>query len=171
MKKTQIEVAVGDGKKLVPAYLSETAGLAVNRNVTYVPGSSDHKLGNTWQVTHISTGKRILTSDGVSTKREASEIAARLNGHADWTEEEPIKERSDELRTLLRKITKEVVNGLEPGTLSPETEPKKTARRFVVRKLDDFGYGVIDAESGSVTEKHMHRGVAAQAAKKLNERF
>lgn len=170
MKKAEISVKVGKESKTIPAYLSETVGLAVHRDVTYSPSGDEYKLGSNWQISHVATGLRITPPAGFKTKKIASEVARRLDGVVDWTSESPAPDPEENRRVIKERdrVIRDVIDG-KPAK-DEEAKPPTTIR-YVVRRNDHGpGYVIFDTVEGAVHAETMHRGIASEKAKALNKK-
>lgn len=160
--KITVDLKVGDNDTMrVDAYESSTPGLALHRQVAYVPAKEEHKFTSKWQITQISTGAGLLRpSECLDTMARAESVAKKVSGH-DWTEK--LERDSPAHRDLLEAL----------ATAEPASEEGDAVeiRRYVVRRNSNGpGYVVWDTEGDVETEVHMHRGLAGEAAKSLNEK-
>lgn len=159
MNKVTVDLRVGEHDTMrVDAYRSSTEGLALHRQVAYVPAKEEHKFTSKWQITHIGTGKALLKpSECVETLSRAKAVARRLSNH-DWTLDEPPESASHQ--DLLKALE------AEPESSEDASVPK---RRYVVRRNPDGpGYVVVDSNTEATVEEHMHRGLASERAKELD---
>ena len=89
MKQTTIQIETGTRRLDIQAYTDPTfPGLAVHR---YVGARKDGTTwtGQAWRVTHIQTGKLVITNQGYKLRRQAIAYARTLCKCVDCTKENP----------------------------------------------------------------------------------
>ena len=82
MKQTTIIVQTRSGSTDWPAYLSETPGLAVCRNVW--PASGNFVQAPKWRIVHIDSGRKLPRCDDFATRKLAMVMAKELAEITDW---------------------------------------------------------------------------------------
>lgn len=168
MKKTDIDVKAQHLETLrLSAYLTPVEGVAVHRQVVYVPGKEEHKTTSKWQLTHIKSGLGLLLpSQCPETMGEAVAIAEKLSGVVDFTSSEFNMSNSE-----LQSLSKEIANAVVSVASNPPPKSEQVHdSRFVVRKSQGGpGYVVYDLEAENTIESFMHRGLASERARELNE--
>lgn len=162
MRKDTITLNLGEEESMrIEAYLSSTDGLAIHRQVVYLPGKEEHKFSSRWQVTHIESGKGLLRpSECPETMTEAVVIAKTLN-HFDWTQA---------CETLItRDGVREALSSALGGATIPPPDTSVSRRYLVRRNQEGAGYVVWDDDTEKVVETFVHRGLASEKAKALND--
>lgn len=163
MNKDTITVHLGQETKRIEAYLHPVEGLAVHRQLKYVPGKEEHKFTSKWQLTHIQSGTAILRPDEcVETMAEAVSIGNQMKD-VDWTK--PVAELVTD-QAVREAVTKAIQN--REVTLV-EDGVAKNSRRYVVRKSETTGYDVYDTDTETVVITFIHRGFASEKARELNQ--
>lgn len=160
MKEATITVTIGENESMrIEAYLSSTEGLAIHRQVSYLPGKEEHKFTSKWQVTHQPSGMGLLTPSAcLPTMKDAVAIAEQLGAY-DWEAENPF---DDETRRLVSRTLEEALAKHVPDEGSIEV-------RYVVRRNHEGpGYVIVDTATDQVHEVVVHRGMASAKAQELN---
>jgi hypothetical protein len=163
MTKIEVDLVTGSNDTMrIAAHVVSTEGhLVVHRQVAYVPGKEEHKFTSKWQITHRRTGKGLLRpSQCLPTMTAATKVAVALEPDFPW--ELDRLSPADEQR--MAKHIRDLVAKYE----AEKPDPKEVVTRYVTRKIAK-GYGVIDSETDTEIEVHLHRGMAAERAKELNE--
>ena len=163
--KTTVDLQIGDNETMrVDAYESSTPGLVLHRQVAYVPAKEEHKFTSNWQITHKASGTAILRpSECLPTMAMAESVARHVSNH-DWTQPIPELSESTAHQDLLEALAK-----AEPESEDGEAEVE--IRRYIVKRNQNGpGYVVWDTEQDKEQEVHMHRGLAGEAARSLNEK-
>ncbi len=163
MNKQTITAWIGENESMrVEAYVAPVEGLAIHRQVAYLPGKEEHKFTSKWQITHIKSGQALLRpSECLDTMADAVEIAKKLDS-IDWTKPK------DELSSpeVGQKLADALV-GVERS--APTAADHAPVRRFLVkRNREGAGYVVWDDDMNEVVEVFVHRGLASERAKELN---
>lgn len=166
MKKESIKVKVGENKTVsVDAYITDDPkGLAIHRELQWVPAKGEHKFVSTWTVTHIATGYKVLGfGNNFDTMKEAYSFT-KLVDDILW-EVDDLKESYPDLKREIYEAIERVKGGWT--TQHEDEDVHELVTRYVVRK-GDIGYLVIDINTELEVERFMHRGMAANFAKDKN---
>lgn len=171
MRRETITVTIGENESMrVEAYMSSTEGLAIHRQVAYLPGKEEHKFTSKWQITHVRSGTALLKpGDCLATMSRAKAVAEKLADELDWTLERPqilgTDARARLIDALAEAETDMGIKGLD------EPVSADTTRRYLVRRNPDGpGYVVWDDAKQEPVEngQFLHRGLASDHAKDLN---
>jgi hypothetical protein len=166
MKKETIKVKVGANESVaVDAYITDDPkGLAIHRDLQWVPAKGEHKFVSTWTVTHINTGYKALGfGNSFDTMKEAFSFT-KLVRELPWEADDPREVYPDLKRTIIDAVSK-VKDGWV--TKDEDEDVHELVTRYVVRK-GDIGYLVIDINTELEVERFMHRGMAANFARDKN---
>lgn len=149
------------------AYASNDApGLAIHKKVTWDRDEPRERSG--WTVSHMPSGMGLIADYSFPNIADAMEFCRNINGF-DWTlpEEELDKEGS---RPAVRAAKAAHMNGISVENLSqpdepPQPEPKRT-HHIIRRSEKGTGYEVINTSNDEIVKTFIHRGPAAEFAKK-----
>lgn len=166
MRKETVKIKVGENETVaVDAYVTDDPkGLAIHRELQWVPAKGEHKFVSTWTVTHIKTGYKTLGfGNSFDTMKEAFSFT-KLTGDIPWEADDPREIYPDLKQKIIDAISK-VKDGWV--TQHEDEDVHELVTRYVVRK-GDIGYLVIDINTELEVERFMHRGIAASFARDKN---
>lgn len=160
MRKDTITLNLGDEESMhIEAYLSSVDGLAIHRQVVYLPGKEEHKFSSKWQITHIKSGRGLLRPSECTETMAAAESVAKQLHEFDWTR--------DRVSVMAMDGVREALDAALSGAEIPERVTG--SRRYLVRRNKEGpGYVVWDDDTEKVVETFVHRGMASQKASELN---
>lgn len=166
MNKDTITLRVaGQESMRIEAYISDLCpGLAIHRQVVWVPAKGEHKFTSKWTITHIPSGHTLLRpSEALETMTQAHAVVKGLEKFT-WDDEDPSVQSG--AKEALAKALDDVREG---SYQEKETEVPERSSRFVVRRNDEGpGYRVVDTATEQTVETFMHRGMASSFAKEQN---
>jgi hypothetical protein len=140
--------------------------LAIHRQVVYVPAREEWKQTSKWQLTHIPSGRALLLPSECTDRM--SDLLLLVTALEDKVGLETMESVALIKETVA--LIDEVVSEWRTTTEAEVSVEKETVINYVTRRSKGVGYEVIDLRTGKVVESFYHRGLAAQAAKDLNER-
>jgi len=91
----------------ITAYNTDAPGLIAHHFLEGSPGNP--KIGNTWEVTHMKSG-RVINPDVFKLLKDAKEYAKRIAHLVDWEQDKDVLEDIEGLRDALEFIYLDVVS-------------------------------------------------------------
>lgn len=166
MKEIDVSLQVSGQKSMtVNAYEDASVpGLAMHREVQWVPAKGEHKFTSKWTITHIASGLTLCRpSETLETLGEAKQVVKLINDF-DWTREEPTTQIG------IMNAFQGAIGMVRDATDREEvSEAPERSSRFVIRRNSEGpGYVVVDTSTDQVIETFMHRGMASNFAKEQN---